>query len=149
EHYQELQVAVRSAQRVEGQGIYVRGLSVKDPTLAGPQGELLYVDEIFLQCPSGIDDLVLRKITVDHIALRRLALRTVRRADGSWSVARLMPLPKFGGGRMPTAVIEDATVEIFDPARIPASSLTLRRINLRIEPQFAETPSGLASGPAL
>ena len=71
EHYQGLHVSVRSAQRVEGQGLYVRGLSLKDPSLEGPRGELLYVDEIFMASDTAIEELVLGELHVDHISLRR------------------------------------------------------------------------------
>lgn len=134
EHYEGLHVAVRSAHRVEGQGLFVRGLSIKDPSLEGPQSELLYVDEMFVECHNSLDELALGNMQFDHIALRRMAVRAVRRADGSWSVARLVPLPSFGDG-LPTASIEDGTVEIFDPQRNPPASLTLRRINVEVQPQ--------------
>lgn len=132
-HYAGLHVSVRSAQRVEGQGLFVRGLSIKSPDLEGPRSELLYVDEILLATRNTLDDLMLGQLRVDHISLRRMALRAVRRPDGTWSTTRLLPLPDFGGP-MPTATIEDGSVEIFDPQRSPPSTLTLRRINLQITP---------------
>ena len=138
EHYQGLHVSVRSAQRVEGQGLFVRGLSIKDPNLEGPQSELLYVDEVFLSSTSAIDELVLGELQVDHIVLRRVALRSVRNEDGTWSTQRLLPLPTMGGKPAATS-IEDGTLEVFDPSQSPPSTLTLRRINVALEPA-APTP---------
>ena len=40
----------REAQLVRGEGIRVVGLSIIEPNHAGPQEELLYVDELFVHC---------------------------------------------------------------------------------------------------
>ena len=141
EHYAGLHVSVRSAQRVEGQGLYVRGLSIKDPHLEGPRGELLYVDEIFMASNCAIEDLVLGDLQIDRISVRRPAVRAVRNSQGEWSIKNLLPFPSLGGA-MPSATIEDGTLEIFDPTHNPPSTLTVRRINLEVEPPTASSTSG-------
>ncbi len=132
-HYQGLHVSVRSAQRVEGQGLFIRGLSIKDPHQQGPWAELLYVDEVFLATKTTIDELVLGELRIDHVALRRMSLRAMRMPDGTWSSARLLPLPSFGG-QMSTASIEDGTVEILDPRGETPAALSLRRIQMKLAP---------------
>ena len=56
-----------------------------------------------------------------------------RRADGSWSTAKLLPAPTAGGRPVETC-IEGGVIEICDPLRDPAATITLRDINLTLSP---------------
>jgi hypothetical protein len=140
DHFPGLSVRVRSAKLVEGEGIEVRGISIVERGAAGPQAELAYFDELFLGCRTTIQDLAKGELEVTQIKVRRPVLRATRRPDGTWSIAKLFPFPRFGNGH-PTSSVENGTIEIFDPLKAPASTLTLRDIHLTIKPTDATDPA--------
>ncbi len=141
-------MTIRSATLVKDEGIEIRGLSVVEPGAEGPRAELLTYDECFLRCPTDLQDLLAGDLEVTQVTIRRPTLRVTRRPDGSWSAAKLLPLPKFGK-RPPRVTIEDGTVEIFDPVKNPTSTLPLRDINLTLTPETGgpspSSPSPLSS----
>jgi hypothetical protein len=136
QHQPGLQVSVRSAELVRGKGILVRGLKVRDGGIEGPARELLDLDEVFLACSTEIDQLLKGEPEVAEVVLRRPTLRVARRADGSWSAARLLPLPR-SGRRSPEVRVEAGTIEIADP---PRAVLTLRDVACTLAPA-PEPPS--------
>lgn len=140
--YPGLLVRVRSAELKEGQGIEVHGLSILEPGAPGPQAELLYVDEIFFACDTDWRELLHEWPQITRVVVRRPTLRLTRRHDGSYSVTKLFPLPA-GSGPPPAGEIENGTLEIFDPLKIPSSTLVLRDINLSVTPP----PPAAAEGP--
>ena len=73
--------------------------------------------------------------------MRRPTLRVTRRLDGTWSAAKLFPPPKFGD-RPPEVTVENGTIEIFDPTKSPAGTLTLRDVNLTVHPTIETAPGG-------
>ena len=131
--YPNLQVKIRSAVLVKGEGIAIRGLSVLDPAADGPGAELFTYDECALTCATDLNTLLREEMEVSRVTVRRPTLRMTRRADGTWSTAKLLPLPKFGT-RPPQVTIENGTIEIFDPTKVPSSTLTLRDVNLTLVP---------------
>ncbi len=131
---------VRSAQLVDGEGIEIRGIRIVEPGATGPQAELLYVDEMFISCPTDLLPLIEDRLEIKHIIFRRPTLRLTRRSDGSWSGARLLPLPQFSA-KPPVAKIENATLEVFDPTKNPSSTFRLRDANLQVGPLETAQPS--------
>lgn len=129
EKYPHLQVKVREAQLVRGEGIRVRGLSIVEPNPSGPQEELMFVDELFVHCETDPRQLMQGKLEVSRLTFRKPILRAVRRADGRWSAAQLLPLPKFGEG-LPLGVIEEGSLELVDLTGPTAAKLTLRGAHL-------------------
>jgi hypothetical protein len=144
EKYPHLKVTVREAQLVRGEGIRVVGLSIVEPNHAGPQEELLYVDELFVHCTTDPRRLLEGQLDVSRLTLRKPILRAVRRGDGRWSAAQLLPLPKFGDG-MPTGVIEGGTLELVDLTGVAPTKLILRDANLKWAP--AEQPDAAGAAP--
>ncbi len=135
--YPGLKVTVRSATLVRNEGIEIRGVSILERAADGPRAELLTYDECFLRCRTDLQDLLADKLEVTQVTIRRLTLHATRRPDGSWSTAKLLPLPKLSK-RPPQVTIENGTVEIFDPTKNPTSTLTLRDINLTLTPTTGE-----------
>jgi hypothetical protein len=129
EQYPGLRVSVRSAVLVKNEGVAIRGLSVLDPGAEGPGAELASYDECFLACRTELQDLMSGDLQVTRVTIRRPTLRMTRRPDGTWSAAKLLPLPKFGPGS-PEVVIENGAIEVFDPTKNPMSTLMLRDVNL-------------------
>jgi hypothetical protein len=118
QHQPDLKVTVRSAELVQGKGILVRGLKVCERKIEGLSGELLSLEEVFLTCPTEIEELLKGEPEVAQVVIRRWTLRDTRRDDGSWSAARLLPLPR-SGQRSPEVRLEAGTIEIVDPPRAP------------------------------
>ncbi len=135
-HYRNLEVTVRAAELVDGEGIIVRGLSVDRPGATGGRGAMLYFDEVFLACPTDLQHLVSGDVPARSVVIRRPTLRVTRLSDGSWNAAGLLPLPKFSD-RPTTVTVENGTVEISDPQHNPSSTLTLRDVNLTLVPDGA------------
>ena len=123
--YPKLRVAVREAQLVRGEGIRVRGLSIIEPNRSGPQEQLLFIDELFVHCGTDPRDLMKAKLQVSKLTLRKPTLRMARRPDGSWSAAKLLPIPKFGDGT-PIGVIESGTIEVVDPTGPTPTKIVFR-----------------------
>lgn len=140
QHYTGLKVTIRSAELLEGEGIEIRGLSILEPGAEGPRAELLYCDEVFLSCPAEVQDLIREEPQVSRITFRRPTLRATRRPDGTWSVAKLLPLPKLSE-HPPEVIVENGTVEILDPLRTPASTLMLPNVNLTFSPPDPSGPT--------
>ncbi len=133
EHYPNLLISVRSAQLVEGEGIEIRGLSLADPNAIGPQAELAYFDEIVLFCQTSLPELMKGEPKIARVLVRRPTIHATRRADGSWSAARMLPLPKFS--KKPVEIgVENGTLDFFDPLKNPTSTYTLRDVNLQATP---------------
>jgi hypothetical protein len=127
-----LEVRVRAA-HLMGDGIEIRGLSISELAAAGPQPQLVYVDEMFLACQTSLQELASGAPVVTGVKLSRPVVRATRRPDGSFSIARLFPLPKPDRPLPPTS-IEAGVIEIFDPLKNPSSTFTLRDVNLTIKP---------------
>ncbi|MEN6451917.1 MAG: AsmA-like C-terminal region-containing protein [Thermoguttaceae bacterium] len=143
-HYPGLRVSVGSAQRVEGKGVRVFDVVIAEPRAGGPPLELLRIEEMMLECPTDWQRLVQGDLPISHVTIRRPVLGVTRRADDTWSVAKLLQSVD-GGGPTPPVTIENGVVEISDPRRTPASRLTLRDVNLTILPAAAV---GQVVGPA-
>jgi len=140
EHYAGLHVSLHSAQRIDGQGIELRGLTISDPAIPGDQGVLLHLDEMLLVCNASLEELIAEKLKVSQIIVRRPTLRATRGPDGAWNAARLLPLPKFGptpplGPESPTTRIEGGTVHLIDASTEGRPILTFRDVRLDIAPQ--------------
>ena len=132
--YPGLQVKIRSAVLMKGEGITLRGLSIIDPAAEGPGAEFLSYDECFVACPTDLSDLCSGQIRPTRVIIRRPTLRMTRRPDGSWSAARLLPLPRLSPNAPPEIRFENGTIEIFDPTKAVACTLTLRDVNLTLTP---------------
>jgi len=138
EHYSGLVVSVRSARRIAGQGVEIRGIRIAEA--GGKDAAVLAeIDEIFAHCDTRLPDFLTKPPQVTALHLRRPKLRAQRKPNGFWTVMHLLPLPPSECAAPPTATISDASLEIVDPTQ-PACSLMLRNIELTVEPQ-AESPS--------
>ncbi len=133
DQYPELTVSVRAARLIAGQGIEVRGLSISEPGVSGPTAELAYFEELFLQGDTDWKELVQGELPITNIIIRRPTIRITHRPDGSWSAAKLFPLPKLGD-TPPQGTIENGVVEISDPLKNQSSVFTLRDIHLEFKP---------------
>ncbi len=140
-HYPGLRVRVGSAQIVEGEGIRVRRLQIIEPGAEGPHAELLAVDEMTLVCETDVRRLLSGDLKVQYLLVRRPVLRVTRRRDGSYSAAKLLPLPRLSDDP-PEVRIEGGTVELFDPLRNPSSTLTLRDVSMVLHPPEPDAAAG-------
>jgi hypothetical protein len=133
DQYPGLQVKIHSAVLMKGEGIAIRGLSIMDPAAEGPGAELLSYDECFIACATNLSDLYSGQIEPTRVVIRRPTLRMTRRPDGTWSAARLLPLPKLSE-QQPEVRFENGTIEVFDPTKPVACTMTFRDVNLTLAP---------------
>ncbi len=143
-HYPGLQVRVGSAHVMEGEGIRIRNVQIIEPGAEGPHAELLAIDEMMLVCQADLRHLVAGEIEVERMVVRRPVLRVTRRPDGSYSAAKLLPLPHLSE-KSPETRIEGGTVELFDPMRNPSSTFTLRDVSIVLQPPTVDPESGAAT----
>ena len=129
EHYRDMDVRIQAARRIEGQGIELRGFSLSAHGEASTYRELLYIDEMFLECQADLSELLSGKPQVRRLTVRRMRVRATCHPDGVWNAARLLPLPDFGGS-VPAIVVEDSTLELQDLCRKSGGAWVLRNINL-------------------
>jgi len=132
--YPNLQIKIHSAVLMKGEGIALRGLSVIDPAAEGPGAQLFSYDECFLACSTDLSDLVSGQVKPTRVTIRRPTLRMTRRPDGTWSAARLLPLPDFSDGPLPEIHFENGTIETFDCTKTVPCTWTLRDVNLTLSP---------------
>ncbi|HUY93105.1 MAG TPA: hypothetical protein VMV10_30525 [Pirellulales bacterium] len=140
EQYPELTVSVRSARIVSGQGIEIRGLSIVEPGVSGPTAELAYLEEVLLEGATDWKELAQGELSITKIVIRRPTIRVTHRADGSWSAAKLFPLPKLGK-LPPRGAIENGAIEIADPLKNQSGVYTLRDAQLEFEPDERVRPA--------
>lgn len=163
DHYQGLQVNVRSARRLENRGIEVRGITIQEAggayaqpagkAYAQPAGKntapmIAEIEEAIIHCDTSLPELLTGLPKIQRIDIRRVKLRAERKPSGVWNVSHLFPLPSVGG-QAPAATITDGTLEIIDPSQVNTTPLTLRNIELTIgsataqaahEPNTAHAP---------
>ncbi|HYW78845.1 MAG TPA: hypothetical protein VE890_04675 [Thermoguttaceae bacterium] len=140
EHYTGLEVSVRSATLVKGEGIEIRGLSILERGAEGPRAELANLSVVMLACQTDLEELIVSQPQVSKVTIARPTLRVTRRPDGTFSAAKLLPLPKLSD-RSPKLVIENGTIEVFDPLKNPSSTYTLRDLNLTVDPPDPTSPN--------
>ncbi len=131
--HRDLKVSLRSAELVQGKGILIHDLVIVEAAAEGPHAELLNIEEALIECPTDWKNLIQADLPVRRVTIRRATLRNTHRPNGAWSAAKLLPPPHFGD-RPPEVVVESGIIEIFDPLKVPASTLTLRDVNLSLTP---------------
>ena len=118
-------------------------MSIVEPGAEGPHAELLHVEEALFECPTEWKGLIQGDLPVRRVTVRRPTLRATRRPNGVWSAARLFPPPQFSD-HPPEVKFEGGVIEIFDPQKTPASTLTLRDVNVSLVPTSVNPPLPLA-----
>jgi hypothetical protein len=131
--HRDLKVSLRSAELVQGKGILIHDLAIVEPGAEGPHAELLNIEEALVECPTEWKNLLQADLPIHRVTVRRATLRNTHRPNGTWSGAKLLPPPHFGD-RPPEVIVESGVIEIFDPLKTPASTLTLRDVNLSLIP---------------
>jgi hypothetical protein len=137
-NYPGLDVRVKSARRVQGKGIEIRGVSIAQPAAKGGQ-TLLEISEVMAECDTGFPDFVAKDPQFRRLLLRGLKVRAERTASGAWNLASLLPLPKRKGPS-PPAEIKEGTLELVDE-HTGGGNYVLRDIELSVDPQPRTKPS--------
>ena len=145
-NYPQLIVAVRSAHRIEGSGIEVRGLSLAERDSNGKPVPLAFVEELFAECSTDLAELAAGHTQSRRLVLRGIKLRAVRHSNGVWNVEQLWPLPKFGAAP-PPITIEGGRVELVDFTDQQPTLFTLQDITLQLTPFLAPEVAAAAKTP--
>ncbi|MEM6798328.1 MAG: AsmA-like C-terminal domain-containing protein [Planctomycetota bacterium] len=158
EHYQHLDVRVGGARFVPGQGVTLYDVTLAEPApqalVASPSPlagkTLLHLGELRLVGRFELQQLMEGKPSIDRVVVRRPTLSATRMRDGTWSVARLLPPPSFGGGPMAPTDLHAATLIITDARRPTAPPIALRNVELTTTSGGVDLPASLveASGSA-
>jgi hypothetical protein len=130
-----LAVSIESARLVEGDGIHLRGVRLRDPrgagfSSAGEDSELAAIEEVVLECDTSLQRLVQGDVHIRRFVLRQPRLRLQRAASGEWNVEGIVSLARSPTGNAPPGEIEGGMLELIDGSRQPAARLTLRGIDL-------------------
>ena len=138
DHYQGLQVHIRSARRLDTRGIEIRGITIQE---AGDRNAPIIgqIEEAIIHCDTSLPELLTRIPKITQIDVRRVKIRAERKLSGIWNANHLFPLPSVGG-QAPAATISDGTIEIIDPSQVNTTPLTLRNIELTIGSALAPIP---------
>ena len=138
--YPAFEVRVKSARRVQGKGIEIRGLVITQPASQGGQ-VLLQISEVLAECDTGFPDFVAHDPQFRRFQIRGMKVRAERMASGTWNVAALLPLPKRNGPA-PPAEIKEATLELVDLHAGGNGNYVLRDIELSVIPHSIAKQSG-------
>ncbi len=74
-HYTHLVVEVGSARFEQGKGVFINQLSLAEPRVGDHPLPVLSIDELFLACDAGIEELMSGKPHVTQVVVRRPRLR--------------------------------------------------------------------------
>jgi hypothetical protein len=88
---------------------------------------------LYLAGDLRIEELVADRLTIHEIFVRRATLRAIRRANGQWNVAALLPLPALSVNS-PAIKLEDVTLVMEDAARPQAGAQTVQSLDLTLTP---------------
>ena len=140
--YPDLHVQVGSAHVVENRGLTVKDIEFSVPSLFGQSKKLLYISELFIECPITLQSLYQKNPRISRIVVKNPILRVSRAADGTFSELRLLV-----SGNDPNLSflmeIENGTL-LYDDARQPAPPLRLSGINLAVTPEIQEQTQRVA-----
>lgn len=131
--YPKHRVTLRAARRLEGQGIELQGLTIASVADNGVLAPIVSVEEMLLQCNASLEDMLAGKLEAKQVMLRQLTLHAVRTPNGAWSLAQLLPLPRFGSAQLPIH-LESSTVEILWDAAADAVPAVLEIPSLDLIP---------------
>ena len=90
-HYPDLKVSVRAARFLMGKGIEIRGISVVEPNVSGPDAELAYIEELLLEGDTEWQELLRGELRISRVVFRRPTIRVAQRPDGSWMPRNCCP----------------------------------------------------------
>src|SRR6476620_10848972 len=125
DHYHGLTVSVRSARRVAGQGVEIRGIRIAEAGgLNAPA--LVKIDEIFARCDTRLPEFLQKPPQVTLVEVRGLKPRAERKPSGRWNLCHLLPLPPCQSNCAPLATITDGSLELIDPTAQHSGGLMLR-----------------------
>lgn len=128
--YPDLELRLRSAVWISGEGIQLKGIRIRDPRLDSEAGDICEIEEVFIGFSATLERLWQGRVAVDVVRVRRPRVRAVAITATRWNFSSLLPLPQFSRNPPPIE-IESGAVEIHGP-RTGWGSLALRDIEMRI-----------------
>ncbi|GAB4130912.1 AsmA-like C-terminal region-containing protein [Thermopirellula anaerolimosa] len=141
--YPNLDLRLRSAVWISGEGIQLKGIRIRDPRLDAETREICEIEEVFIGFSATLERLWQGDVTVQTVRVRRPRIRAVQVDATTWNFSSLLPLPQFSRNPPPIE-IESGTLEILG-LRPGPGSLALRDVELRIWGLPGGTPSAGSS----
>lgn len=102
----DLEPQIGSAEFVEGQGIWLRNVSLMSTCCEGPA--LLHVDEMLIRSDQTLWEIIQQGFKPQRILVRHLRANLTPESEGHYAAERLFPLPQTGGGRVPISIVDAA-----------------------------------------
>ncbi len=130
ERFPTLDVQVRSASLIDGEGILIRDLSLGEPG----KPPLVTVEEVHLACSTSLAELATGDLHIAAARLRRPVVQASRSPDGRWNVSTLLEVQ--GKGLAMPVTIEDATLAVDD--ELLGRRFMLRNVGIALEPQATD-----------
>ena len=135
-HYRNLDVEIGSAHFLKGQGIKLYDFSIYEPTPTGGRSPLLTVEEVFLQCPTRLEEILTGKLHVQKMVVKRPVLHATHKPNGSWNIEALWPTPRFGN-QPPVVEVQNAVLLVDALSDQELVQLVVQEINLVLQPDGA------------
>lgn len=132
-HYRNFNVRVGSARFDPDRGIAIDNLSLTPKAAGDSEEPIVTIGEMYLAGELRIEQLLTNQMHIRDIVIRHAKLRAVRRSDGQWNSAALLPLPHFSD-ETPRISIEDAGATIECTSAAAAKPWALQGINLQLVP---------------
>ena len=145
ERYPQLDIQVGNAQIVDNRGITVKDIKFSVPNRSGQPQKLLYIGELFIDCPITLQSLYQKSPRINRITVKEPILRASRAADGTFAELQLLAgtgdsLFLFPEGGKPIPVEVENGMLLYDNALQPAAvpPLRLTGINFTVTPDIAD-----------
>ena len=132
ERFPALDIQVRAASLIEGEGILIRDVSFAPADGAG--APIVTIEEVHLACGTSLAELAAGEPRITAVRLRRPVVQAHRDAAGHWNIATLLEARGRGLG-LPVTV-EDATLAVED--LLLGRHFTLRSIGITLRPASAQ-----------
>ena len=147
--YPELDIHVGSAQIAENRGLTVKDIEFSVPQSAGKPRKLLYIGELFIECPVTLQSLYQKNPRISRIVMKDPLLRASRAADGTFSELQLFSRGRdltflFPEGGKPVLIEIENGLLLYDDARQPVPPLRLSGISLAVTPEIQEQTQRIA-----
>ena len=127
-----LVVTLRSAKRVEDQGVELRGLTISETISKPGDSPIFQADEIFVRGDTSLPQMLTDSLKVSAVTVRRFTVYATRRSKGRWNLKHLMEGGKTNSLMCPI-VLERGTARIADESRSSDVSIDLHDIQIVLD----------------
>ncbi len=139
DHYHGLKVSVKSARRVPGRGIEIRGLTIAHADHQDGKSPMIYIEDLLAECETDLTHFLTQPPQITRIVVHQVNINAERFESGFWNVRHLFPVPS-SGGRVPPVTVIGGNIRIIDHSQGNRPPINLRdlRFDLHEDARLAE-----------